>query len=370
MALFRARSRVDRRVLVGMSGGVDSSVAAVLLKRAGYDVVGITLKTWPAEECGLAGGRACCNLDGVVRARALAGRLGIPYYVVDVSARFRREVIDPFCAAYLSGVTPNPCILCNERVKFAALLERADALGAARVATGHYARIVTGRKRDGPYLAEGADAAKDQSYFLFRLGGDVLSRCLFPLGGLTKDRVRRIAGRYALPASRAVSSQDICFAQETGYAEYIKARTGAVFAPGEIVTEDGAVIGKHKGLPYYTVGQRRGLGVSSAEPLYVVRLDAGTNRVVVGRRSAVMKKSLIAHRLTGAVIGRVARPLRITARIRYNHPKDPARITGIGRDAVRVDFDRPQSAPTPGQAVVFYDRRIVLGGGLIGESLP
>ena len=356
------------RVVAAMSGGVDSSLAAALLKKKGYETIGITFRMWPKEECGASFGRACCNLEAVTRARSVAAQIGMPYYVVDFSADFRKEVIDYFCREYLKGSTPNPCIVCNEKIKFGKLLEKARSLGASHVATGHYVNV-SYNKRSGRYLLrQGKDRLKDQSYFLFNLSQDQLKSALFPLGDLTKEKVRALARKMKLRTFNTVSSQDICFVQDLDYAEYIKKKTGIKVKPGEIVDKDGKILGAHKGIPYYTIGQRRGLGIAHKEPLYVTGIDIKNNRVIVGPRGEVMKKSLVAERMNWISAEGIARPIKVMAMIRYNHKKAQAKVTRTGADSVRVDFDEPQAAPTPGQAVVFYKRDVVIGGGWIKDT--
>jgi len=352
-----------------MSGGVDSSLAAALLKRSGYGVIGVTFKMWPKEECGSSVGRSCCNLEAITRARAVAGDLKIPYYVLDLSAEFKRDVIDYFCEEYLRGSTPNPCVICNDKIKFTLLREKARALGADLIATGHYVKAPFDRKRKRFVIKEGRDKAKDQSYVLFGLSQDQLAHALFPLGDLTKDKTRVLAKRLRLKAYDAVESQDICFVQDAHYGDYIRKKTGVAFGEGDIVDKDGKVLGRHKGIPFYTIGQRRGMGIAYSEPLYVTGIDIGNNRIIVGTKKDVLKRGLIAHRLNWVAISGIDKPLKVKAKIRYNHKKAPAVVTPIGVDLVRVDFDEPQEAPTPGQAVVFYERDVVLGGGWIREGI-
>jgi tRNA-specific 2-thiouridylase len=365
---LKRKSSDKSKVVVAMSGGVDSSLAAALLKKAGHDVIGITFRMWPKEECGADTGRACCSLEAVTRARAVAEGLGIPYYVVDFSAEFKKEVIDYFCAEYLKGLTPNPCVVCNEKIKFGRLLEKARSLGASRVATGHYAAVSFDKKRGRFLLREGKNKAGEQSYFLFSLSQDQLGHALFPLSGLTKEGVRKLARKMRIKTYDAVSSQDICFTQNISYAEYIKKKTGVEMKPGDITDAAGKVMGRHKGIPFYTIGQRRGLGIAHKEPLYVTGIDIANNRIVVGTKKDVLKPGLIADRVNWIAIEKMSKPLRVMAKIRYNHRKAKATVTGMSGDAVRVEFDEPQEAPTPGQAVVFYEKDIVLGGGWIKES--
>ncbi|MCX5686682.1 MAG: tRNA 2-thiouridine(34) synthase MnmA [Candidatus Omnitrophica bacterium] len=358
----------SKRIVAAMSGGVDSSLAAALLKKEGYDTIGVTFRMWPKEECGSSFGRSCCNLEAVTRARAVAQGLGIPYYVVDFSEEFKREVIDYFCEEYLKGNTPNPCVVCNEKIKFGHLLEKAVSLGASAVATGHYANANLDKKSGRYLLKEGKDKRKDQSYFLFRLSQEQLKRAVFPLGSLMKEKVRALAKRMRLKTFNTVSSQDICFVQDLKYAEYIKKKTGVEIKAGETVDKDGKALGRHKGIPFYTIGQRRGLGIAHKEPLYVTGIDIEKNRLIVGPRAGVMKKSLVAERMNWISIECLDKPIKVMARIRYNHKKVKAIVTKITADSVRVDFDEPQAAPTPGQAVVFYDKDIVIGGGWIKSA--
>lgn len=368
MAQNRKRSK-GVRVAVAMSGGVDSSLAAALLKKEGFYVIGLTFRTWPKEECGSSFGRACCNLEAITRARAVAEDLDIPYYVFDFSAEFKKKVIDYFCGEYLRGFTPNPCIVCNEKIKFGALLEKARSLNAEFIATGHYANISQDKKGGRFLLKEGKDRARGQSYFLFSLKQEQLKYSIFPLGGFTKARTRALARKLRLKTFNTVSSQDICFVQDSNYAEYIKKKTGVEIKEGEIVDKDGKFLGMHKGIPFYTIGQRRGLGIAYREPLYVTGIDIARNRIIAGVRKDIMKRGLTADKLNWISAEGIEAPIEVFARIRYNAKKARALVTKIGEDAVRVEFDEPQGAPTPGQAVVFYDRDVVVGGGWIREAI-
>ncbi len=365
--LKRISDKKRKRVAVAMSGGVDSSLAAALLKKEGYEVIGVTFRTWPKEECGASIGRACCNLEAITRARAVADELNIPYYVFDFSEEFKAKVIDYFCEEYLKGFTPNPCVVCNEKIKFGLLYEKAMALDAGLIATGHYAKTGFDKKIKRFLLKEGLDREKDQSYFLFSLSQDQLKYTLFPLSDYTKKKTRSAAKKFKLKTFNTVSSQDVCFIQDLNYAEYIKKKTGVEMKKGDIVDKNGHVVGTHKGIPFYTIGQRRGLGIAYKEPLYVTGIDRQHNRIIVGVKQDVLKKSLIAHKLNWIAIEGIKEPLAVKAKIRYNHERQDAIVTPLGRDEVRVDFDKPQEAPTPGQAVVFYKKDIVMGGGWIKE---
>jgi len=363
---------MKRRVIVAMSGGVDSSVAAAMLAGQGYDVVGIAMRLAPEGEAPRGGRAACCSYEDFEDARRVAERMDFPFYVIDLRQDFARSVIEPFVGEYLAGRTPNPCLLCNRDIKFDRLWERAEALGADYVATGHYARIV--RDAAGTFhLLRAADARKDQSYFLFTLSQNQLSRTLFPLGEMTKDEVRARARQLGLINADKPESQEICFVPDGNYAAFVEKYAryemsqgdDPTLQAGEITTAEGEVIGEHGGLHRYTVGQRRGLRISAPEPLYVVKIDVPRNQLVVGKREALFQTSFIASGVNWIAIAPPAAPVRAAARVRYRAQEAMATITPSGAGRVRVVFDEAQAAITPGQAAVFYDGDRVVGGGWI-----
>ena len=356
-------SLVPGRVVVAMSGGVDSSVAALLLHRAGWDVVGVTLKLYSLDEAELpAGHQGCCTLDDVEDARSVCRKLGIPHYVLNMEREFRDRVMDYFVDEYRRGRTPHPCIACNDKIKFSQLMARADALGAHYVATGHYARIA--RTPDGAALHKGVDHAKDQSYVLFGMTQAQLARTLLPVGGYRKDEIRDMALGAGLITADKPDSQDICFIPLGDYREFLRQRAEGI--PGEIVDLDGRTLGTHQGIEYYTVGQRRGLGSLpySEEPRYVIGLDAAANRVIVGPERALYAGEAW---LSGVnyVSGRPpAGGTPVSVKIRYKAYEAPAALHPRPGGAL-VRFREPQRAVTPGQAAVFYDGDTLLGGGTI-----
>ncbi len=354
-----------KTALVAMSGGVDSSVAAYLTLSAGYDCAGATMRLFATEDTALPREGSCCSLDDVEDARAVARRLGIPHYVFNFSEDFRRDVIGRFIAVYEAGGTPNPCIDCNRWLKFDRLLRRARELGREYIVTGHYARVERDPATGRFLLKKALDPAKDQSYVLYSLTQEQLSRVLLPLGGLTKPQVRAIAEEQGFVNARKGESQDICFVQNESYGDFIERRTGKTWAPGDFVDTEGRILGRHKGLIRYTVGQRKGLGLALPEPMYVCRIDVENNRVVLGRGAALYSDSLTAEGLNLIDCETLETPRRVKARVRYRQPEQWATAVQTGPDTLRLTFDEPQRAVTPGQAVVLYDGDTVVGGGTI-----
>jgi len=354
-----------KRAVVAMSGGVDSSVAAALLKEQGLDVIGITMQIWDYSAFTAKNGETfgtCCSLDDVYDARRVAERIGIPFYVVNFEKDFQKAVIDAFCDDYFAGRTPNPCVLCNQVLKFELLLRKARELEADYLVTGHYARVLEegGRLE----LRKGLDESKDQSYFLYTLTPEQLRYVRFPLGAMTKEEVRLHAERFNLPVAAKAESQDICFVPDGDYVRFLEEERGSGAMDGEIVHVSGRVLGRHRGTYRYTIGQRRGLGMAWSEPLYVVGIDADAKRVLVGEREHLERTELTVERcnwLDDAPEG----PLSVACRIRYRHREQGARIEPLEPGVVRVIFDAPQSGVTPGQSAVFYAGDRVLGGGII-----
>ncbi|EKU71545.1 tRNA (5-methylaminomethyl-2-thiouridylate)-methyltransferase [Selenomonas sp. F0473] len=358
------RTREKERVVVAMSGGVDSSLAAALLLEQGYDVVGVTMRLSDENrDIDPENDRSCCSLSSVDDARRVADVLGIPHYVMDFTAPFRTSVIDYFLDEYLRGRTPNPCIACNRYIKFEGLLHKSAELGAAYVATGHYARIddASGRWR----LRKGKDSEKDQSYVLYHLNQETLARVLLPLGDFDKASTRRMAEEYRLPVAHKPESQEICFVPRDDYKAYMKEKRPGHSMPGDIVDRSGNLLGHHEGISFYTIGQRRGLGIAAPQPLYVTALDAERNRVVVGGAEDVYAKELVASDLSWTMWDTLREPRTVRAKIRYGKREAAARLIPDANGGLRISFAEPQRAVTPGQSIVFYDGDIVLGGGVI-----
>jgi tRNA-uridine 2-sulfurtransferase len=355
------------RIVVAMSGGVDSSVAAALLAEQGHDVIGVSMQLYDQSQTDAAGARAfgtCCTIDDLYDARRVAATIGIPHYIVNFESQFGDHVVSNFVNEYIAGRTPIPCSHCNSDLKFAELLDRARAFGAETLATGHYARVE--QDAAGRYhLYRGADNSKDQTYFLFSLTQEQLSRAAFPVGHLDKDTVRAHALRLKLRVANKPDSQEICFVPDGDYAAFVERSAPAATRPGTVVSNDGRVLGTHEGVHRFTIGQRKGLGLSSREPLYVLEIKPDTAQVVVGSRDELGRASLSASGVNW-VSGEAEHGWRpVSAQIRHRHAAAPARVRSIADGRAEVEFDAPQTAVTPGQAVVFYEGDEVVGGGWI-----
>ncbi|HZL13108.1 MAG TPA: tRNA 2-thiouridine(34) synthase MnmA [Verrucomicrobiae bacterium] len=372
-------SQKRQRVVCGMSGGVDSSATAALLLEQGYDVIGITLKLWP-QDCVNRAEDKCCGPQAVTDARSVCDKLGVPYYLIDEAAEFQKHVIQYFADEYKAGRTPNPCVMCNQNLKFGRLIDRADQLGADFIATGHFARIERSSEREFALfenqsrltsaamrylLKRGRDLRKDQSYFLFSLRQDQLARAIFPLGEKTKSDTREVARHCNLKTADKEESMEICFVPDNNYGGFLQSANLVQKTRGDIVDLHGHVLGQHDGIAFYTIGQRKGLGITTSKPVYVVELDVENNRVVVGDDSALDRDEFIADRCNWHPFDKLTEPIEVTAKIRYNHPGAAATITPLENNSVRVKLHTPQRAITPGQAAVFYQDDLVVGGGWI-----
>lgn len=358
------------RVVVALSGGVDSSVAAALLKEEGYQAIGVTIQIEPSDkqiyETVNFGG--CCRLDAIEDAKRVAYKLGIPHYVLNFSDIFSQEVIVNFCREYSLGKTPNPCIRCNRYIKFGALRERAKELHADFVATGHHARIELDEVSGRYFLKKGNDQRKDQSYFLYTLTQEQLEHALLPIGNFTKGWVREIARELEIPVAAKPESQDICFIPDDDYPKFIKEFIPQAIKPGPILDKIGDTLGEHRGIPFYTIGQRKGLGIATKEPLYVTAIAHERNAIVVGSKEEIYKTELMASNMNWISLTKLTQPITARVKIRYLHNEAEAEITPLNEDKVHVRFKEPQMAITPGQAVVFYDGDIVIGGGTIEQE--
>ncbi|HSQ25065.1 MAG TPA: tRNA 2-thiouridine(34) synthase MnmA [Pyrinomonadaceae bacterium] len=368
------------RIAVAMSGGVDSSAAAAILKEQGHQLVGFTMQLWnqrraiSVDEIGEPLPSRCCSLDDVYDARRVAEELGFPFYVLNLEKEFERGVVQPFVESYLHGETPIPCVACNSRLKFASLDKLAASLGCDKVATGHYARVECEKATNRYRLLRGRDPQKDQSYFLWELTQDQLARAMFPLGELSKSDARQAARDNQLAVAEKKESQEICFVPDGDYAGFIdryleaERQTERVPGAGQIVTTAGEVIGEHAGIHRYTIGQRRGIRVAQARPLYVLAIDSSKNEVVVGNDDELLRAEFTAAGVNWITVDNPSEEVRAEVRVRYRHTAAPATITPLSTDRVRVRFDEPQRAITPGQATVFYRGDEVLGGGWIVKT--
>ncbi len=354
-----------KKVVVGLSGGVDSSVAAYLLKEQGYEVIGVTMQIWQEnnreaeEENG-----GCCGLSAVDDARRVAERLGIRYYVMNFRKEFQQHVIDYFVDEYKQGRTPNPCIACNRYVKWESLLQRSLEIGADYIATGHYARIE--QLKNGRYsIRHSVTAQKDQTYALYNLTQEQLSKTLMPVGEYAKDEIRKIAEEAGIPVANKPDSQEICFVPDDDYASFIQQETGEPIPTGNFVDIHGNVLGTHKGITHYTIGQRKGLGIALGHPIFVTEIRPETNEVVLGESEELFSTKVRANRINLMSVPDIEGEMRAVAKIRYNHRGDDCVVRRIDRDTIEAEFDTPQRAATPGQALVLYDGEYVMGGGTI-----
>lgn len=369
MALSVGKSRI----VVAMSGGVDSSLAAVLMKEKGYDVVGVTIKTYDYEDVGGNDNResSCCSLDGINMARSVANKYQFPHYVFDFSERFRNEVIDDFVAEYLAGRTPNPCVICNRKIKWEYLLEKAESLGAAGICTGHYARVRHDDRLGRYILSKGCDSTKDQSYALYGLTQDSLKKTLFPLADMTKSQVRQLAGEYSLASANKAESYEICFVADNDYTRFLKDAVPGLekkIAGGDIKFR-GKSIGKHRGYAFYTVGQRKGLGVSHQDALYVTSIDPTSNSIDVDVENRLYARSLRAEHVNLVKYPVIPQEKVFTAKIRYKDPGAECLVKQQADGKIEVEFLNPRRAITPGQSVVVYDGDDVVAGGIISGIL-
>ncbi|MAT40245.1 MAG: tRNA 2-thiouridine(34) synthase MnmA [Ectothiorhodospiraceae bacterium] len=360
---------MKKRVVIGMSGGVDSSVAAALLKEQGYDVIGITIKTYNYDEVGgnALNETSCCSIDGINDARVVCNNLGIPHYVLDFSETFKQNIIDGFVEEYLAGNTPNPCVICNRKIKWEHMIEKAATLGADYISMGHYARVLQDDASGRYYISRGNDPAKDQSYALWAVSQESLSKTIFPLADMSKEDIRGHAERFGLHIAKKRESYEICFIPDNDYTRFLRDNVEGLedrVKGGDVVFE-GEKIGEHDGYPFYTIGQRRGLNVAVGEPVFVTEIDYKTNTISVGRQEDLMHTAFIADTVNMQKYPPLTEPVRVIAKIRYKDAGAPATLYPVGDGTVRVAFDEPRRAITRGQSTVWYDGDDVVGGGII-----
>ena len=361
---------MKKRVMIGMSGGVDSSVAAYLLKEQGYDVIGVTMKLWQDDDDELIENEGgCCSLAAVEDARQVAEKIGIPFYVLNFSEVFKEKVIEPFIDEYLNGRTPNPCIACNKHIKFDDFFNKARQIGCDYVATGHYAKIEKDEETGRYLLKKSVTDKKDQTYALYNLTQEQLEHTLLPIGEFEKERVREIAKEMGMDVHNKPDSQEICFVKDNDYAGYVKKHAKRRIDPVFFVDTKGNILGKHNGIVNYTIGQRKGLGIALGKPMFVVDIDPVKNTVVLGDNEDIFNKGLIAKDVNLISIDDIKEPIRVQAKIRYSAKPSNATVTKIGENRIKIEFDEPQRAITKGQSVVMYDGDKVVGGGIIERSL-
>lgn len=360
---------MKKKVMVGMSGGVDSSVAAALLLDQGYEVTGATMKLWDGQEDHRdPGTRTCCSVDDVEDARAVAASLEVPFYVLNMKSQFREKVVDPFVDSYLNGETPNPCMECNRHLKFQAMLDKALSLGFDYIATGHYAIVEFDQTRGKYLLRKGLDPAKDQSYFLYMLTQEQLSRVVFPLGTMNKTEIRAYAAEHGMRVRNKPDSQDICFVENGKYQEFIRKESKQPIRSGNFLDLSGKVLGKHQGITAYTVGQRKGLGISSAAPLYVVGKNAAENTVILGAKSDTLRKEFLVRDVTYTFLEQPTEPFQAKVKVRYSSDEVEAMVYPLADRKARIELEKLHPFVAPGQAAVFYQGDLVLGGGTIFET--